>query len=77
MQSLSQCLLLSFFYFNEFLHFNSPLMIRVFLFSYLFVPSLRQNNQKSSAVIVLVNFIRGHECLTVIKMPNVFYLRLL
>ena len=50
MQSLNQWLLLSFFYFNDFLHFNITLMIGVF-FSYLFVPSLRQNTWKSSAAI--------------------------
>ena len=52
-------------------------MIVVFLFSYLFVPSLQQNTQKSSAAIVLVNFIRGHVCITVVKTWNVFCLRLL
>ena len=77
MPSLDQCLLSSSFYFNDFLHFDIPLMIGVFLFSYSFVPSLRQNTQKSSAAIVLVNFIRGHVCITVVKTWNVFCLRLL
>ena len=51
-------------------------MIGVFLISYPFIP-LWQNTQKSSAVIVLVNFIQGHVCITVVKTSNVFYLRLL
>ena len=75
MQSLDQCFLLSFFL-HDFLHFNIPLMIGVFLISYPFIP-LWQNTQKSSAVIVLVNFIQGHVCITVVKTSNVFYLRLL
>ena len=77
MQSLSQCLLSSFFYFNDFLHVNIPLMMGVFLFSYLFVSCLQQNTQKCSAAIVLVNFIRGHVCITTVKTSNFFYLHLL
>ena len=77
MQSLDHCLLLPFFYSNDFLHFNIPLLIGVFLFSYSFVPSLRQNTWKCSAAIVLVTFIRGHVCITVVKTSNVFYLHLL
>ena len=52
-------------------------MIDVFLFSYSFATSLRQNTEKSSAAIVLVNFIRGHVCITMVKTSNVFYLHLL
>ena len=48
-----------------------------FFFSYLFVPPLQKNTQKSSAAILLVNFIRGHVHITVVKTSNVFYLRLL
>ena len=77
MQSLNQWLLLSFFYFNDFLHFNIPLMIGVSLSSYSFVPSLLQNTQKGSAAIVLVNFTQGHLFITVVKTSNVFYLHLL
>ena len=51
-------------------------MFGVFLISYPFIP-LRQNTQKSLAVIVLVNFIQGHVCITMVKTSNVFYLRLL
>ena len=77
MQSLNQCLLSSFFYFSDSLHFNTPLMIGVLLFSYLFVSSLWQNTQKSSGAIVLVNFIQGRVCITMVKTSNVFYLHLL
>ena len=51
-------------------------MIGVFLFSYSFIPSLLQYTRKSSAAIVLVNFIRAHVCITVVQMSDVFYLRL-
>ena len=48
-----------------------PLINDIFLF-YLFVHSLRQNTQKSSIAIVLVNFIEGHECITVTETSNDF-----
>ena len=51
-------------------------MIGVFLFSYSFIPSLLQYTRKSSAAILLVNFIGAHVRITVVKMSNVFYLRL-
>ena len=56
-------LLLSFFYFYDSLHFNSPWMIDFFLF----VLSLRPNAQ-SSAATEFVNFIQGHVCIAEVKM---------